>query len=231
MEMTVYEDREVVRDGGEYIVTTTLSGPSIRQRFGVESIRHTERRMSPPEGGDSSAVRQVDIIDPRYGIPYSTSYPRWTYEAYGAPFLRFTLFVKADPVNVVFNARSEWHVSRKLVRDGWEHGPPWQLYEANINFVPYRGRMYPQDANYFKDRWGGERYHLRTWDLGPHIVGQAHVDTPVPHRACKYENAEAQVASAFWYRGVQRNALWLANACRDCLGYWCNGWATYIRYL
>gem|GEM_PF-2183583 len=231
MELTVLEDRTVIEEDGEYIVKTTLSGPSIRQRFGVDALHHTARSTTRPPERDRVSVREIEIIDPRYGIPCSSKYPRWTYEAYGAPLLRFTVFVRADPINLVFNTGSEWPVSRKLGRDGWERCPTWRIYEANINFVPYRGRMYAQDSNYFKDRWGGERYHLRTWDLGSFIVGQAHVDTPIPHKACKYENAEAQVASAFWYRGVRRNALWLANTCRDCLGYWCNGWATNIRYL
>ena len=143
-------------------------------------------------------------------------------------FLRVPVFSRADPVNIVFCLPLST-VRSQLSRAGWNETSKWNILEANVNFLPYRGFMWPQSANFFLDSYNGTRYHLRIWCLGNQVIGQAHIDTTIPHRAYCYESAEARVARAFYRFCVRRNSLCLHNACYDGQGYYSNGWATVIK--
>ncbi len=155
--------------------------------------------------------------------------PAWTYEMYSIVYGRFPLFRRADPVNIIFSLPYST-VRYRLKCAGWKETSRWNIFEANINYLPCNGLMRPQAANFFRDSYNGTRYHLRVWCLGTTIVGQAHIDTSVPHTAYGYESAEARVARAFYQYRVERNSCCLNNAYYDDKGYYCNGWATIIKY-
>lgn len=177
--------------------------------------------VSLPGAGESA-------VDPAYrAVPGDV--PAWTYELYYNALLPLAIYRRADPVNVV------WHipyrsVAQQLGAAGWRESSRWNILEANVNFLPSGPWMIPQKANFFLDSYGGMRYHLRVWDTGGLVIGQAHIDTSIPHSAYGYESAEARVARAFGRYFVRRNELFLGNACRDGKGYVCNGWATTIKY-
>lgn len=121
--------------------------------------------------------------------------PSWTYgvsiEA-NAPFLSVG---KADPVNVIIKGYTHLSLTRALLSHGWERCPTWKITRANINFIVAGHMAIPQRCNYFLPKCDGSRYHLRIWELKGAIIGQAHIDSPLPHTAHLYEAAEKKIAS------------------------------------
>ncbi len=180
--------------------------------------------------GTSYVLDDAAVLSPQDAIAMGGGgIPSWTYEMYTMAYVRFPLFRRADPVNVIFSLPYST-VRYRLIRAGWRETSRWNILEANINFLPYGGFMRPQAANFFLDSYNGTRYHLRVWCMGTAVVGQAHIDSGVPHRAYGYESAEARVARAFYLYAAERNSCCLYNACYDDKGYYCNGWATIIKY-
>ena len=227
MSISVNFDRKIIEEDGEYYVVTTLGGKEIEKRFGVKTISNKKEIANVQESRAEHITKHVEILDPVLELPEDNEIPRWTYEVYGNPAMITPVYVKADPINVVFELSSSF-LAWQLERGGWEKTSSINLFSANVNYVPYNGRMMPQSKNYTLSAGPGKRYHLRTWRCGSVIVGQAHMDIGLPHKACMYENAEIKVVYEFILHKTRRNSIWLDNICRDHKGYKNNGWASYI---
>ncbi|MHC1597990.1 MAG: hypothetical protein ACXQS3_02650 [Candidatus Methanofastidiosia archaeon] len=230
MLLAANKEAQMVKCAGWYEVTTVLKGAEIERLLGVPELYHTERFRSMPIKIEDQIATTIEILDPKRGLKNSTGMPRWSYEAYFHPLLPFTVYVKADPINLVFEMPYSYRITSLFTRNGWRPSSPWNIFEANVNYVLYKGRMIPQKINYFRNRGYGQRYHLRVWSIGRYMVGQSHIDTRIPHKAYLFETAESKVAYVFRCYVVRRNSVWLNNICRDFRGYRCNGWATCISY-
>ncbi|MHC1605707.1 MAG: hypothetical protein ACXQTP_07050 [Candidatus Methanofastidiosia archaeon] len=228
LHLSVNREIKVDNCGNYYEITTILRGKNIEKKLGVKEIYKKETSLDRPALSETKEDVEVDIIDPYVELPKGSDIPKWTYDAYFSPFLTFMVFVKADPVNLVFSAPSPRMINSSLTSNGWKSTDTWNILQANVNFIPYNGRWIPQSKNFFFPRFNGERFHLRIWNLDNIVIGQAHIDTQIPHMAYLYETAERTVARAFPDFLIKRNSIWLGNPCFDEKRYFSNGWATFI---
>lgn len=225
LKVSVEAEAVVLEQGGAYLVTTTYRGKELVKLLGVEEIYKTELTHERPIIGKEEIV--IEILDPDLVVPDDISVPNWTYEVYGNPALISPVYVKADPINLVIDLPMSL-VDHEFEDEGWGSSPNWNILSAKVNYILYEGSMIPQAKNYFLDSDGSERYHVRVWRCGDVLVGQAHIDTGLPHSAYAYEKAENMAVRAFSLHITRRNCIWLSNKCKDHKGYTNNGWASYI---